>query len=130
MMASTMAVLVFSDSSAEICEYSAVLVAKGDLPNVMMPVASAVDEGDIHFTWTNNAGMGAAKTRDKALLIVYCEEMHTGFFSVDNAERSIGNAVFNVPGLQGKKVHTWIAFMSADGKNLSMSAYTGEHEVM
>jgi hypothetical protein len=111
-------------------EYSAVLVAKGDLPNAVMPVASSLIDGNILFTWANNAGTGAAKGKDKALLVVYCEEMHGVVFSVDNAERSTENAVFNVSSLQGKKVHTWIAFRSADGKNVSMSTYTGEREVM
>ncbi len=108
-------------------DYSYVLVARGDLPNVIIAAAASTEPGKISFTWTDNAGRGIAKKDDKAILVAYCEEKKL-FYSKykDGASRSDGLDELETKGLSGKTVQTWLSFISANKKDVAPSVYTGE----
>jgi hypothetical protein len=107
-------------------DYSLVLVSRGDLPNVNNPQAApGAQPGEVTFTWTNNAGVGKAKPDDKALLLVYCPETSQSIYTTGSALRSAQTEILDVSMFSGKVVETYVGFMSADGKDIASSIYTG-----
>jgi len=105
--------------------YSKVLLSQGKLPKAKKPAVTAEANGIIKFTWTNDAGKKLAKTNDQAILVAYCpeeDETEYAFGPARNAE----TGTLDVAEFTGKKVHTWISFMSANGKLLAKSVYCGE----
>ena len=111
-------------------DFSLLLLSRGDLPNVKTPAAAAQAGGNIGFTWTDNSGTGKAKPGDKVILVAYCEELFCCAYSSGSATRSAGSSTLKVPGLTGRKVHTYIGFLSADGKDIASSIYTGEIQLL
>jgi hypothetical protein len=106
-------------------DYSLVQVAKGSLPNATSPAAAAQAGGRIGFTWTNNSGTGQAKATDKAILVAYLPGRNECIFT-QTADRSAGAAVLDVPSFAGREVHTWLAFITEKGEDVSPSVYTGK----
>jgi len=106
--------------------YSMVLISQGDLPEE--PDAKAVAAPNaVTFTWTySTSGAGLSKPTDKAILLVYCEALKRSVFTLNGADRSAGTATLNVPNFKGQVVETWIGFISADGKEIATSLYTGQ----
>src|SRR6516162_6539751 len=51
-------------------DYSKALVSRGDLPNAS-GITATVTNKTVHFTWTDNSGLGMAKATDKAVLVAY-----------------------------------------------------------
>jgi Family of unknown function (DUF6266) len=107
-------------------DYSMVLLGRGDLPNVAMPVKLVSTEGKLIFNWTDNSGRGKAKMTDKAFVAVYCEEEKGGWIEGMNlATRNIGSCSVDVTQFLGKEVQTYIGFMTYDGKDVTDTLYTG-----
>ncbi len=106
-------------------EYKNALVSRGDLPNATAPAATASGTL-VYFTWTDNSGTGKALNTDKAVLVAYSEDGRQTIFSTTTALRSEGAATLDVTNFKGSTIQTWIAFLSADGKDASNSFYTGE----
>jgi hypothetical protein len=106
-------------------DYSKVLLSQGKLPRVKKPVVTAEANSIIRFTWTNDAGRKLAKANDQAVLIAYCPEENETEYAFGPA-RDAGTGTLDVAEFTGKKVHTWISFMSANGKLLANSVYCGE----
>lgn len=107
--------------------YSLVLISRGDLPNAGNPVAVlGAQAGDITFNWTNNAGVGKAKPDDKAVLMLYCPATNQSVYTTGSALRSAQTETLDVSIFSGKTVETYIGFMSADGKDVATSIYTGQ----
>lgn len=108
-------------------DYSLALVSRGDLPNALSPSASSTGTaGKVVFTWTSNQGVGKAAPDDKAVLVVYCPEMKLCVYTDAGPDRSTGTGELTVTGFAGKTVQTYVAFISADGRDLSNSIYTGQ----
>jgi hypothetical protein len=106
-------------------DYAKVILASGKLLNAVNPTAAAGAAGEVRFEWTNNADSGIAKAGDRAMLIVYCEELKQCAFDVSGANRSQSNGVAAVAAFSGKTVHTWLTFISETGKDAATSVYTG-----
>lgn len=107
--------------------YSLVLVSRGDLPNVLNPTAvPAAQAGSVTFNWTNNAGVGKAKANDKALLMIYCPATKQSVYTTGSAARSAQTETLDVSLFSGQVVETYIGFISADGKDMASSLYTGQ----
>ena len=105
-------------------DYSLALVCRGDLPNAIAPAATAA-AGNVTYTWTPNAGVGRAAATDKAILAVYCPALQQCIYTTLGADRSTGTASINVSPFASHAVYTYIGFISADGKDISNSFYTG-----
>lgn len=105
--------------------YSTALVSRGDLPNATAPAAT-VSGTSVYFTWTDNSGTGKAANTDNAVLVAYSENAKQTLFSTTTAFRSDGAATLDVTNFKGSTIQTWIAFLSADGKEASNSFYTGK----
>jgi len=61
-----------------------------------------------------------------AILAVYCPARQQCIYTTIGADRSTGAAAINVAPFSGEVVHTYIAFIAANGKDMSNSFYTGE----
>ena len=107
-----------------------VLVSRGDLPNALGPTAASGAAGIVNYNWTNNAGVGRAKTTDLAMLLIYCPTLNLSIYTTGGAARSAGTDTLNVSTFSGQTVETYIAFISADGKDISGSIYTGQVTVV
>ena len=107
-------------------DYSLILVSRGDLPNALNPTASAAGAGNVHYTWTNNAGTGKALDTDTAVLVIYCAARQQCIYLESAAERGDQAGTLAVTSFIGEVVETWIGFFSADGKEIATSIYTGQ----
>ena len=103
--------------------YKKVLISRGRLHMEADAVAKA-EAGQVIFTWSYQADEEIA-ANDKAILVVYCEALDKCLFTLKGAERSTGTASIAVARFKGHEVHTWLAFISPDGANVSPSTYTG-----
>lgn len=106
-------------------DYATALVSRGDLPNAIAPAATATGD-EVFYTWTPNVGIGKAAATDKAILVVYCPARQQCIYTTIGADRSTGAATINVAPFNGEDVHTYIAFIAANGKDMSNSFYTGD----
>ncbi|HTM99011.1 MAG TPA: DUF6266 family protein [Pedobacter sp.] len=107
-------------------DYSKVLVAHGNLPSPLS-VQTATDDVGIHFSWTNNADSNGIYRDDQVMLLVYNVKEGFSYFMLSGARRKAERETFEMwEGNKGKKFHTWIAFISDDRQQISMSTYTGE----
>jgi hypothetical protein len=106
-------------------DYAKALVSRGKLQNAS-GVAATITNKAVHFTWTDNSGLGLAAPIDKAVLVAYCKNYNVTVYSVGSTMRSAQAGVLDVSNFAGYTVETWIAFLSEDGINSSNSIYTGE----
>jgi Family of unknown function (DUF6266) len=106
-------------------DYPMVLVGRGDLPNVKLPVTIISSEGKLIFSWTDNSGKGKANAFDKAFVAVYCEETGNWKDELNLTTRSSGTCSIDVKKFIGKEVQTYIGFITEDGKDVTDSLYTG-----
>lgn len=111
-----------------VINYKAALVSRGTLPNATSPAATVTDK-TVYFTWVDNSGIGNAASTDNAVLVVYCKELKTAICNWAGPQRSEGAASVDVTRLSGQTVETWIGFISANGKEVADSIYTGSLEI-
>ena len=107
-------------------DYTKVLLSRGDLPNALSPSAIATANSAVAFAWTDNSGIGITRTKDKAILVVYCPEMNCCIYNTEGAFRSAVSDTINVSTFSGKLVVTYLGFISEDGKEVANSLYTGQ----
>jgi hypothetical protein len=106
--------------------YKKVLISRGVLWNANKAEAKAkAASTTLIFKWSNDSGTDNAKRTDRCIVVAYCEALNKCLFSAEGIERHARKATLEVPEFRGHAVHTWLAFMSADGKKASNSVYTG-----
>jgi hypothetical protein len=103
--------------------YKKVLMSRGRL-HMEANAAAKSEAGKVVFTWSYEADDEIA-ANDKAILVVYCEALDKCLFTLKGTERNTGTASIAVARFKGYEVHTWLAFISPDGANVSPSTYTG-----
>lgn len=107
-------------------DFSKVEVSAGaGLLNADAPTAASAIAGKIDYHWTDNSNNLDAKTSDKAMVLAYCDDLKKTVYNTAAAQRSDLTAVLNVPAFSGLAVHTWIVFISENGKKISAGLYTG-----
>lgn len=111
-------------------DYSMALVCRGDLPNVQNPTAVSTVAGQVHFQWTDNSGVGKALPTDLAVLVVYCPSRNQCIYTTTGDYRSEGTDLLGVAAFSGLQVQTYISFISADGRDIASSIYTGALTVL
>lgn len=104
-------------------DYTKVQVTRGRLHSESNEAVKA-EAGLVVFTWSYEADAEIAGN-DKAVLVVYSEALGQCLFTLKGADRSTGTASIAATRFKGQEVHTWLAFISADGVNTSPSKYTG-----
>ena len=110
--------------------YSKVLVSAGQLIGANDGLVTAEDDGKLKFTWTDNSDMAMANENDRCMVVVYCPEKKTSAYQTAGAMRSEGMHRINVGVYSGNAVETWLAFVSADGADVSTSIYLGRVMVL
>jgi hypothetical protein len=105
--------------------YPMLLISKGDLPNAPAPIVASPAAGKLAFSWTDNSGIGKARPTDMAIVAAYSEELNHWIFNLSTAARNAGTYTLDALSLTGKPVQTFLGFISADGKFVSNSLYTG-----
>jgi hypothetical protein len=106
-------------------DFSMVRVARGSLPNAPSATASSPAPGQIRFNWSDNSGVGNAKADDAAVLVAYCEARQEAVYTTIGAGRAAETDTLAVLSFRGTEVHTWLSFLSSDGKEVASSVYTG-----
>jgi hypothetical protein len=107
-------------------DFSSMLLSKGDLQVAEEVKVTVMNNGRIAFSWKNNSGFRSAKATDKAITVAYCAESGWVVYNTDSAERISGRFILDAGALQGMKVHCWLGFISANGKDVADSVYAGE----
>lgn len=111
-------------------DYSLALVSRGDLPNATNPSAYSNVAGTVIYQWEDNSGMGKAQATDASILAVYCPIRNQCIYTTLGAARSAEGASVVVTAFSGLQVHTYIGFISADGKSIATSVYAGPLTVL
>lgn len=104
--------------------YDQVLVSRGDLPNGGAP-STTLAGTTLSFSWTNNSGTGKAQDNDQALLVAYCPTLNQVEWLLNSAQRVDGTGSLPLSTFAGMEVQSWIGFISADGRSIANSRYTG-----
>ncbi|MDB5275800.1 MAG: hypothetical protein JWR61_755 [Ferruginibacter sp.] len=105
--------------------YANVLVSRGDLPNVLAPAATMGAGNQLTYSWTDNSGVGIAKATDQVILAAYCPALNQCIYTTGSAVRSALTDVLDLSTFSGQAVHTYIGCLSADGRDIATSIYTG-----
>jgi Family of unknown function (DUF6266) len=106
-------------------DYPMVLVSRGDLPNVQSTNISSPIAESLKFSWTDNSGKGKAKSTDMAFAAVYNEENVQWSYEMNLSARNAGECIMDLSKFKTKVVHSYFGFVSADGKEVTDSIYTG-----
>jgi len=109
--------------------YPKVLISQGKLPGAENAAAVADEDGNIHFSFTDNSDTGTASGSDKVIAVAYCEALQQVKFSLNAGLRKDGEAVLNANVFKGYAVETWIGFLGSDEENASDSVWTGRVEL-
>lgn len=108
-----------------VIDYPKVILTKGDLLGLEMPLATAQTGATVVFTWTDNSGEGQAKADDQVLVVVY-NPSKKSFETRQTAIRSAGTFTLVLPATwSGDTVHSWLSAIAADSKKYSLSSYNG-----
>jgi hypothetical protein len=110
--------------------YGDVLVTRGDLPNALAPAAIADANSIVTFSWNNNSAVGVAKDTDKCILAAYCPALKQCVYVTNGTDRSSETDNLNLLSFKNQLVETYIGFISADGRNIATSIYTGQVTVL
>jgi hypothetical protein len=105
--------------------YNKVMISQGTLLNAFDTKVSVATKEAIQFSWTDNSIVSNANENDQVLMAAYCPEFNCTVFRTGN-KRSTATDTLQMPGFSGKKVHTWVSFITEDGGDIATSFYTGE----
>jgi len=106
-------------------DYSKVMLCRGENRGPIGATTSSPAAETVTFKWGTRDVTGEVKPTDKAILVAYCEAFNVSAFTLQGPDRSTGTGSLEMPEFSGQEVHTWLAFISADGKTVFDSTYTG-----
>jgi hypothetical protein len=106
-----------------VIDYRKILVASGNRFNTERAVAKPVAD-TVLFKWENDLIPNDYAT-DKAILVAYCEALNKCIFTTMGPPRTVCKARLDVVAFRGQAIHTWLSFITADGKQVADSIYTG-----
>jgi Family of unknown function (DUF6266) len=108
-------------------DYPAVVLSKGSLTNVDDIQVSSFKSGSLQITWTMDKG---SKLRglvsDLLFVAAYCEDLDRWFYKFNFAHRYEGRCNLDFSDFKGRQVHTYMGFISQNGKKTSDSLYLGK----
>jgi len=107
-------------------DYSLALLSRGGLSGVLNGTTDLTNAGQVSFGWGDNSAEGNANATDKAMVLVYNPSKKESISILDGADRTVGSQVVTIPGTYaGDTVELFMAFVSADGTQVSNSVYLG-----
>lgn len=107
-------------------DYALALVSRGELPNILGPAVSAGAGSILTWNWTDNSGVGIAKADDQAVLVAYCPTLRQAIYTTAGGARNSLTGSLNLAPFAGLQVQTYIGFVSADGRKVANSYFTGQ----
>ena len=110
--------------------YPMVLLGRGDLPNATALAAISAATGKLTFNWTDNSGIGKALATDKVVVAAFCEVLDHWIYDYNGPARNTGTYVLDTSMFSGKAVQTYLGFISANGKFVANTVYTGAVNVL
>lgn len=106
-------------------DYSKVMVTYGDLPKPLN-VKVETDDIGLHFSWTDNSDRRADHSNDQVMLLAYDIAEGFPYFMFSGARRKAVQETLAISKRsKGKELHLWIAFISDNRQQISMSTYVG-----
>lgn len=106
-------------------DYSKALLAEGPLLQADQVQLELLDEG-LKFSWYVSPQSHWPETSDQAMLLAIFPEEDKVFYQLFGAPRTAGTAILDISApMLGKYMETYIAFISADRKQVSTSVYAG-----
>ena len=107
-------------------DYSLALLSRGPLSGVLNPTTDLTTAGQVSFDWDDYSAEGNANVTDKAMVLVYNPSKKESISILDGADRTVGSQVVTIPNTYaGDTVELFMAFVSADGTQVSNSVYLG-----
>jgi Family of unknown function (DUF6266) len=106
-------------------DYSKVWLGWGRLSNAMDPTVNSPEPGKLVFSWGENVNGDSSMSSDQFYVAIYSEKLKQWIFNFKNAERYKKFCRVDVAYFSGTRVHVYIGFVSADGKQVSTPLYTG-----
>ena len=107
-------------------DYSLALLSRGGLSGVLNGTTDLTNAGQVSFGWGDNSAEGNANATDRAMVLVYNPSKKESISILDGADRTVGSQVVTIPGTYaGDTVELFMAFVSADGTQVSNSVYLG-----
>jgi len=107
---------------------SKIRVSVGSLPPPLNPATSGMGRV-VTITWENNSQIGTAQPTDKALIVLLNPQKGEAITVTAGAERSAGtHGAIDLPShWASDEVHTYLGFISDNGKEVSNSLYLGKN---
>jgi hypothetical protein len=109
--------------------YTRFILGAGDLLNVEKPKLHSDESGRLTFHWKDNSNEGSARATDQFFAALYCEELKKWETRQNGPQRNAGSYTLDVPAFNGKAVHTYIGFLSADAKFVTTSVFAGSIDI-
>ena len=111
-------------------DYPVALLSRGSLSGPLQP-SMTMGSGEVQVGWVNNSGSGNAVATDVAMLVVYNPAKKDAVSMLEGASRITGTEVLAVPAdYVDDTVHVYMAFISADGNQVSDSVHVGSGVVV
>ncbi len=121
---------IIGDYPDFIIDFEAALISRGGLTAALNPTVGSDLAGSVQFNWIDNSVDGNARPTDRAMVLIYNPTRNEAVYVTDGSIRSSGTHILTVPNqYSGDTVYAFIAFISADGKEVSNSRYIGSVEV-
>ncbi|NLF44398.1 MAG: hypothetical protein GX587_17040 [Bacteroidales bacterium] len=121
---------IIGDYPDFIIDFEAALISRGGLTAALNPTVGSDLTGVLQFNWVDNSIDGNARPTDRAMVLAYNPTRNEAVYVTDGSPRSAGAHTLTVPNqYSGDTVYAFIAFISADGKEVSNSRYIGSVEV-
>jgi len=106
-------------------DFSKLMLSKGDLKQAANWQVTEVSEG-IRYSWDADPQMDWPEATDQVMMVAYFPGQEKAIYTLFGNSRLSGNDLLKLPAsLRGEHVQTYMAFVSADRKQLSDSQYTG-----
>jgi hypothetical protein len=106
-----------------VIDYSKILVASGNRFNTERAAAKPVGD-TVLFKWEADL-IPRDYATDKAILVAYCEALNKCIYTTMGPPRTACKATLDVTAFRGRAIHTWLSFITADGRQVADSIYTG-----
>jgi len=108
-------------------DFTKAVFSQGDMPIVDEVNVNVVQEG-IEFSWNPDYIVEGMQLSDQAMLLAYCPEKEYAFYQLYGERRIAGKDVLKMQRYSTQvTIHTYLTFISADGKSITSSIYTGEY---
>jgi len=107
-------------------DWAKVAFSQGNIP-VLEDVSVQVVDGELEFSWNAERMLQGMKDSDRVMVLAYCPEKKSAAYTVDGEKRYKGKERLDFTQYRKKVIlHTYVAFIAANGKGISNTVYTGE----